>query len=380
MEDNIAAQKELKRTKANPGDAEEGPEAARTRLEAKIANLALEVVEVKQDPARRDEEALGEEQTLLAAKNGTSYLIATQNRGIEVVEGSKPLYRKTDQNSDFFNDFELSDVVYAASIDGYLISANKKLYRKDLDEKDPYEFLGREVGSLAYSEAHNSVVVSVEGGSGLGVVDLATKKLKILEIENGDSEAVETKIGSFRLVGDDQEHVVATTFDGRVLLYSLKAQKQVFGVDLNLKPEEAKNTILAVHGAKPLAFVAVKQATDSPFATRILVFEISVENQKLTQKASCDLLEAQIGALSALEHAGDAGDSRILLVGVGIEQGLLHVFDLNLADFGLTEHSEKRAELDEDGTLQLVKVGDAGNGFLYTGGSEAKVLHLRVVC
>ena len=125
---------------------------------------------------------IGSEATLLAKKNENSYLIQTSTKGMILTEGGKVIY----QGFLPYEDAMFMDVVYIPSLYCYLIDLGSRIYRKNVDDQPPYEYLDccwrNKAGcSFLYSDQHDKLVFFEEEAL-LVVLDLDTKEI-IIEVD-----------------------------------------------------------------------------------------------------------------------------------------------------------------------------------------------------
>ena len=129
----------------------------------RINQMSIDVKKIKNDAEKG---IIGFGLTFLAHKNVNSYMMATSRKGLKVFENGKQIY-----SSKFFKeDSELRDTIYIKHLNCYLISYNKKLYRKDIDKKAPYIFMEipciyRVGACLLYSDVHERLIIHKTPGT-----------------------------------------------------------------------------------------------------------------------------------------------------------------------------------------------------------------------
>ena len=129
-------------------------------------------IDVKKIKNHAGEGIIGKYWTFLAQKNLNSYMIVTSKKGIKVFENSNQIY----SDKCFEKDSRLRDAIYIKHLNCYLMSLDKTLYRKDIDEKPPYVFMnivcGYRFGAcFLYSDVHERLIIH-KGHISLSVVNL----------------------------------------------------------------------------------------------------------------------------------------------------------------------------------------------------------------
>ena len=185
-------------------------EGANQQKESRIEGLHLSV-ELSKDCHK--EGVIGGKDTLVALKSTNSYLVGTWGKGIiltengaEIYSGSLPVEGKS-----------LRDIIYITPLNCYILSHDKKLYRKDIDDKPAYLYMdvesGNKLGScFRYSNIHQRLIM-IKEETNLSVVNLETKEVEI-ELK----KSAGNYIADFRVFGEQEDRVISLTHDGNVFV------------------------------------------------------------------------------------------------------------------------------------------------------------------
>ena len=160
---------------------------------------------------------IGGHPTFTAIKNEGSYIVATDEKGVLVI----------DERTQIFLDKlppgpkRLSDLVYANHLDSYLLDFDGKIYRKDIDENPPYLFIDLDCGqgygrNFKYSQLNKRLIV-LGAGDRIVVVNLETKQVEIEIKPDPDDPYTNDLI----LFGRKEDKLVWITHCGVVNLASL---------------------------------------------------------------------------------------------------------------------------------------------------------------
>ena len=233
--------------------------------------------------------------TLVGIKDQKSFLIGTWKQGLRLMENGVELY-----SGKLPGDRQLRDILYNPHFNCYFLALNKKLYKKEIDNKPPYVFMDVDCGwrygaYLRYSKQQQRLIVNK---------DERNVKMK---------KSVGNEIMDFRVSGENQEKVVAVTKDGFVLLYSLDGQRRgmVHSYEIELideRDEECRSIAVCEKGEN----VLVETKGWNWGCSRMLLFQLA--NDTFTNTTSIDLFDQGIGCKFALDCYGYAG-SHVLCVG-----------------------------------------------------------------
>ena len=314
--------------------------------------------------------------TFIAFKNPSSYLIITSEKGMLLTENDKNLYLAQLP----FNGRSKSvidAVVYADNLDCYFFNIGRMLYRKDLNQKAPIQYVKFDLrgsgfdSGFVYSKPNERLIYS---NSNLYVLNLRTRN----EIE---VRARFGKLKKFKLMG--KERVIGLCRNGcsspsefSILLGNLFCRLQtgkfVSQFPLNLSKEK-RESVASFAGCQKNRYLFVEiqgNLDDSMFCSRMLIFDCFEDN--LTLKASLDHLKENMGIKRTLHCAGYA-KNRPLWVGLsGRWTAQIFAFDAEKEE--LLELKEKRVKYRERALDQIHSVGDD----LYYMSYSGKLNKLRI--
>ena len=344
---------------------------------------------------------IGDNYTFLAMKNSDSYMLATCDVGLLLIENRKRTY-STPSKSRFG---DVMDAIYIPALDSYLIAYNYQLFKKDINDQPPYLFLDVQCGvrlgaCFRYSNIHSKLMINEITIYDKRRDQMNYERLPDINEVNQDKEKVRNKISvvdlkknkkepelsvkkefgldiwDFRLYGKDQNQVVAVTEDGYIILYNFYFKHRLsYLLDkckINLDDERDEcATSVAVCERNEYIFVDIAKRHFSPLASRMVVFKIS--DEKLDLKASIDQFEGRIGWRFGFDCFGYFG-SHIMLVGLSWKRGRLQVFDYDTKEKVLRELEDKQVGHGERFPVKLNRLGDK---FYYTG-DFGKVMSLSV--
>ena len=358
------------RTKSNEPNLSRQEKAKSEKTQALIQfdkkkfNLKIEEISKHQKG-----DILGDDMTFLALKDPTSYMIATDGKGLEVIENRENLYSATLK----VNEETLKDIIYINHLDCYLIYIDFKLYRKDVDSKPPYLYLDincpmNESALFIYSKINKKLLISSFRMS-LLVVDLqeTTPSLEI-------NRKLRNEINDFCFFGEEEKQIVCETISGGLSIFifnfDLKKICAVYRCQFQLLDERSERpSYMAVDDQNKYIILEVT-SIDSDTSSRMLLFEL--RQRELVLVASIDRLTQSVNDLSAIGCCGNFG-SDIVWIGLTIDDdGFAEIFCFNTESREFVELEKKRVIHQELFPFQMHRLESQ---FYYTG-LEAKVMKL----
>ena len=336
-----------------------------------IKDLTIEVEELR---FHDDDDIIGEGETFLALKSPTSYMIGTNDKGIELIEDDELLF------SDEFpvEEGSLKDVIYVASENFYLLNHDSRLYRKDFDGNPPYPFMdincgGKSGASFLYSSIHHRLVINHDFET-ISVVNLDTKK-----VEFSVEKSVGDYISDFQLLGEDEDRVVYLTDDGHILVYQLLYDQKsaqlldYYRVSFTQDRKEYGLSIAVCPRSKYLIAEIADLRSLSWQSSQLVCFQISEDT--IVKKAIIDQFSHQMGAKYALKCIGYFG-SHLIWIGFSFgSKRVAQMYDFDLEKNILSELEGKRVSHEENSPLKICSYGD---GFYYTG-SQSTLMKLSIM-
>ena len=187
-------------------------------------DLTIKDVELVVDLVKnmKEDGLIGGNSSHIAMKNHNSFAVGTSYAGLKVIENCQHLYSgKLPQGHRI-----LKDIIYASSLNCYFLVTSSKILRKDINRKTPYVYMtvkcgGRSGACINYSNIYHKLVISKDWKT-ISLIDLRIRKIGI-----NLGTSCESYINCFKLFGKKDDKVVAVTFDGNVVVYSLdKGQKR----------------------------------------------------------------------------------------------------------------------------------------------------------
>ena len=311
--------------------------------------------------------------THLALKNSSSFLIGTDDKGLEVYENNQLICSMSLPEEDG----TIFDMIYVEGLDFYLLNLNRKLYRKDISTDPLSRFMdldcGKRIsGSLKYSKINQRLIINTDSAN-LFVVNPRKRRIELnFQKESGDG------INDLRLFGKDENRIVAITKDGYILLLILNFRfRKVFAFNaqkLNfLKKRKEIGVSITVCDRNKHFLVEIRGNKDrSLLCSRVAIFELKVNTVVL--KDVVDHYEERIGRKFALEFYGYYG-GHILWVGLSVGRfGVAQIYDFDINGGKLKELEERGVEHQEKWPLKLSRFG---NDFYYSG-DHGKLMRLSI--
>ena len=309
---------------------------------------------------------IGGDSTFFAQKNENSYMIVTSHKGLIIIEKDEVVYQGLLPNPKAL----VKDTIYIPPLNCYLIEHNGKVYRKNLDEKDPYIYLDWNCGkthncSFLYSNKNKRLIL-LKNSSSIVVLNLSTKEA---EIEIRLSKASEDIVG-FKLLGKEQKQGVVATSEGMLYLfqvnYGFKEGKILTYQKLDLFKEIRQKvfSIAACDEGKYLCVEIIESNSKEKIPSMILILKIQDRNF---------LLETQLGQVGlsrgpkkAIECYGYINGHIRWITLSSFSKGTAQMYDYDMKKKELKELKDKRIKHQEKNPAKLHRLG-SGPSWLYTG-------------
>ena len=347
-------------TKANPIPSPPIP-VATNRQKFDEKKISIKVEKLKD---HRIVGVIGDDDTYIALKNSTTYLIVTDYGEAKLVDNGKE-YPSVDLPND---DESIKDIIYVDHLDCFFLLHANRLYRKDLDAKPPYLWMDIKIGyregaSLIYSQ-YNKRLFTIKDLDNLAVIHLERKRIdleliKVFALSHND----------FRVFGEKENKVVSILKNGVIVLYVINYDlRKVIAchrcsTDKILRRGEAGISI-AVGDRSQYIFVEMRGYRSAFIYSRLLVYK--VDGHILKKKAVLDLFDQGIYCSYPLECLGYVG-THILWVGLShFHGGIAQIFDYDTESGQLRELEEKRVSHNEYCPFNIHRLGK-GNELFYTG-------------
>ena len=382
-------EKGTKRTKSNMEGLE--PKMINSESERKMREnlMSLEVKKIN----NHGEVDIGGDPTFLALKNESTYMMATDRRGMKLILDTEEIYSEKLPNHSYDN---LKGIVYADHLDCFFFAVNGKIYRKDVDDQPFFIFMDS-IGSkyehyrLRYSTINKKMLMLASGK--LSVIDLDEKRFEFRFVNS-----LEAKTENFVLFGEQEDKVISASEEGDLFFHVIdyKRKKLLFSNHYKIEMiddidedsvDEDGNEIwrgrdytitssLAVSDSNDHIIIEVGKDDDHTyFCSRTIVFK--VEGSILVKKAVLVINDVMIYPKLAMACCGCFG-SHILWVGVGTDEhngaGDVQIYDYNTDSEKLRELKEKSVEHHEDWPKEIHRMDDR---FYYTG-RRGRVMALTV--
>ena len=332
------------------------------RKELRLEDLRLAVCVVKDC---KKEGLIGcRSDTSLGIKDQNAYLIATSGHGLTVIADGDELYSAALPEDNSF----IYDIIFVPPLNSFLFAHANKLYIKEIDDKPPHPFIDlkydhqRPGACFRYSTVRQRLIARKDRRS-LIAINLKTRKVE-LELKSG----VGCWIEDYRIFGHQEDHIVAVSYDGHVVLFTLDpAQNRgllsQFEIGLSTEKHEQAMAI-AVCDRSNYALVEIG-GVGSYQCSRMIVLKLS--GDVLVKTATLDKFNQDTNILFkySLDCCGYAGD-HILWVGLSWYGGIVQVYDYDTETGVLKELEEMRVSHQEGSPYRLHKLGGK---FYYTGSS-----------
>ena len=331
----------------------------------------LVVPEVKN---HQKENHIGDDCTHLAVKNPNSYMIATTEKRLQIIENGVQVFENSGTRIGIVN-----DLIYIKEVNSYFISfQNRGLSMKKIEAKSPYKTLlmhfsptGREGACLKYYPPKKKLFFIKEAWR-ITVVDLES-----LQAEFEVDKPVGKHIADFRTLYQDDHQVASLTTDGYVLLYKLdfgtKSGRVSKSLELGLIGERFEKGV-SVEVCPSSRYLLVELGTQSFTcrSSRILVVKIEGAGDPVVL-AVLDRFKENRGANLALT-CYDVFGSRIRWFGLSWASGRIQTYDYDTN----TQKLVKVTEVDPQKiSVNCFKINRLGDEF-FSVGFSGKVMKFNL--
>ena len=340
--------------------------------EPQLDDLTLTVDQIEELEEEEEEDMIGDGLTFVGLKNHTSYLIWSNTKGMKLVENNVELYSaQLPKERKYF-----WDAVYTPSLNCYLMPSTYTLYRKDIDDKPPYLFMdvncgGRMGSMLQYAKTNHRFIISREGKT-ISLLNPKTKKLEV-NLKKGVGRGIQ----HFKPIGMHENRVIAVTYDGFIVLFSLgyshrRGLVSYLQIAMDQQSEEA--LCFAVCPKGEYLFVGLGDEAKPQNGSRLVISKLIGDS--LIISSSINQFGQCIQFHSAFECFGNVG-KHIILVGLiqnddeyedeyedEDKDGFAVVYDFDTGTEEFRELQEKRVNHEE---VYPVKIDRVGDKLYYTG-------------
>ena len=329
-----------------------------------VKDIEIKVSEIRN---HRQNGLIGGSETHLAIKNKRSYLIGTDQGGIELIEEVITIYSERLSTEQKDSKAHLRGLIYIADLDCYFMAYNDKLYRKDINNQAPYLYIDTKIGHLPgktfqYSDIHQSLFAN-NNGKAISVFDLK-KKSETMELERVDSGG---DVVDFKLYGENQSELAVLTNESHIILYKIEYKSKFGYMDCNHKIQSSYE--LDEHGVSLVVcpkneYIFLEtglEAEGKTVSSQLLIFKIAYPNIGLKACLKGDRLSGCKADLGFFDYVG----SHIIWLGlIQGENGVVEFYDFDTETEELKKIKEKEVFHME---LDPVKLHLRDNQFYYTG-------------
>ena len=332
-------------------------------------------VEVECLSAPRSKVITGDSATFLALMSESSFMVATNKKGIKVVKNGVQVYSGLLPLID--GELKgLKDTIFIESLDCFLLCYNNTLWRKNLDGTRPSLFMdvlcgGRDGACLQNSKIHKKIVISNHLNN-LLVIDLQRRQVDI-ELKNTFGGCIR----DFKIFGENEDRVLCLTRNGDLILFGIdfdqKSSLVIGDFRFGLKRKRNEGPLsMAICDKSRYVLVDIVSFQSELLSSRMILFE--VERNTIKMKACLDVFNQKIQYSLGLGCYGYV-ENHILWVGLSTERkGFVRVFDFNRKTGELKEMIDRRQGHQEWGTFKILRFGEK---FYYTG-CFGKLMTLRL--
>ena len=320
-------------------------------------------------------DGVGSPITYLAMKNEISYAIGTSSKVLKVIENCKDIYKNTVP----IRNHRLIDIVYIDHRNCYLLNfQNNKIYRKDIDEHDPYPFMDvssiSRVGcSFRYSKLNKKLILVSNRLKRVSVLNLERRKVEY-EVLKGNKEQ---NIFDFKLFGVRQNREVCLCRNGSIYLflfnYPLKklCSRSHHRIDC-IEDRVEYGESIAICDKNRYVLVELRGLENFLKCSRMFVFEI-VGNQ-LVFKTYLDKFKLNIRYKMAIECCGYF-HAEIIWIGFSDgRKGLAQMYAYDVQAETMRELNNNRRRHGEFRPFKIHRFGY----HLYYSGSKGKFKRIKI--
>ena len=328
--------------------------------------IKIELKNLTEDFDQADKDYIGNQDTLIAFKNPTSYMIGSSKKGYKLVEDNKVLcwqkwpYRDGSPKT-------LFQILYVKHLDCYFFFMHQKLFQKLIDDEQAVIFMDLKylgTSSLPYYSELNKRLILDTGK--ISVVDLDTKKI---EFER------KSQMVCFKVFGEKEDRLMTIDPKGSVILFKLHYKKkamalvELYKIKLNRK-EIPK--VIEVCPKNQYAFLEIRDGNEKLSKTS-RIFILGLAKDMITLKAELDVLKQRTSCKSALKCVRYYG-KRILWLGLGAT-GAVMLFVYDTVSGELKELENRRQNSGELHAKSLQKIS---RNELYFTGYYGKVMSITL--
>ena len=336
----------------------------------KRLKVRVEEIELK-NYQKDNSNIIGGNWTFLALKNPKSFLIGTKGYGLKLIDNGFQVYTSAVTNATFTS---LLGMIYIETKDYYLMGYNGKIYRKNIDSKDPYLFIdlkiGVRIGACFRFSKLNNRLITIREKHWISMVDLETKTVDA-EIKNLRVQS----IWDFKIFDEKEKSVISVTKGGLIEIFKMNYLTQGgytidhHDLELNRSMETASSLAVCVKSRNVLVLIKNLVSSNS---TRMVIFELN--KRRLIMNAQLSLEGERIPEQFSLDCHTYAGQ-KILWVGLSTTRyGSVHVYEYDTQSSELRELSSTRAAHKE---IDPVSFHRHRNWYYYTG-SLGKLMRFKL--
>ena len=289
----------------------------------------------------------------LAFKTPTSFLIATQKKGLKVIEEEKKLYA-----GELPSEIRrmISVVIFIDHLNCYLLYARGIIFRKDVDSRPPYFFMrlvgtSTSRGDFRYSKLNRKVVFGAYSGH------ISTLNIERKQLEMQMKKVIGGNVCDFKNFGKREEGVACLTTTGEIFLYFLNYEMKklcaVTHAKINLENHKKGSSISICDKNRYLCI-----EIDSYQQRKVLLFEL--RNRSLFKRASFDL-DRDSRCSKSLGKGYYLGDL-LLWVGLSKWKSFVYLYDAETGVFKKLEEQIIAHKQVDPGLIHRV-----GGHFYYSG-------------
>ena len=275
--------------------------------------IKLTLNQVKNHAARG---IIGYDQTFLALKNSTSYLVATNGEGLKVIENSIEIY-----SSELpVPNGSVKDTIYIQHLNCYLLCHEEKIYKKDVNDRHPKLLIDISSGSrpgacFRYSHFNKRLIINKDKNT----ISVVNVERRLIEIEA--KKQVGDHIVDFKVFGEIDEQVISLTSNGNLLSYFLNyAMRKVCAITRvripMVKRRDERALSLTVCPNNKFAFIELIYGR-SHKCSRIAIFEVS--GNTFAKKSVIDQTSTRLGCKYVVECCGYF-ENYVLWIGLSYER------------------------------------------------------------
>ena len=343
------------------------------KLKSSTLNQVNMKVKVLKD--HYQESLIGGQDTAIAFKNETSYLIGTSDGALKLIENNKIVYFDYLPGNQKFVRM-IDEIFYAEHLDCYFFTMPYRLYRMEIGDKPPVLFIDYDVKALEmiqnfeYSRKNKRLIFS---NSKIGVLNLSTKITEI-EVERRYGDFCDFKLfGKHRLIGITYDSGESAYF---LSLYRLSCSRGLLALmnESRIEKLQDRNEIfdsLEVCDRNQYCLVELSGMNGrARYCSRMLIFEVS--KGKLKLKVNFDVLTQKMARKRSLKCGGYSGK---YLFWIGLSnKGMAHLCAFDTKRNELKELVDKSVAQPESEPSRIHKFGES----LYYTGDWAKVVKLSI--